>query len=157
MQRGLMLTVSQVVIAIMILQSVALINSSMDKYIVEIEAVEKIKDLEMFSYNIMFDLCYNLKKWGPDLEAGAGCGTLDKRLAAWMDGVKDLLRDEGSLELEVKDLQVEEYNGQPCDAVQMAFIGGDERCGKYISGTLLVDFDWLFIEMHREFNIRIAV
>jgi hypothetical protein len=59
--------------------------------------------------------------------------------------------------LEVKDLQVEEYNGQPCDAVQMAFIGGDERCGKYISGTLLVDFDWLFIEMHREFNIRIAV
>ncbi len=152
-----MLTVSQVIIAIMILQSVALINSSVDKYLLEIEAVEKIKDFEMFSYNIMFDLCYNLKKWSSDMGAGADFGMLDEKLVAWMDGIKDLLRNEGSLELEIKDLQVEEYNGQPCDAVQMAFIGGDGLSDKYISGTLLVDFEWLFIEMHKEFKICIAV
>ncbi|MEM4658161.1 MAG: hypothetical protein QXX77_07055 [Candidatus Methanosuratincola sp.] len=157
MERGVMLTVSQVVISIIILQSMALINANENRYLVELETMEKIKNFEMFSYNIMFDLCINLKNWAPELAVGEDRGVLEVKLEDWMTRVKFIFKEEGNLELKIEDLRVEEYKGQPCDSVQMAFIGKENLYGKYISGTLFVDFEWLFVKLHKDFRICISV
>ncbi|MCX8182574.1 MAG: hypothetical protein N3D12_05595 [Candidatus Methanomethyliaceae archaeon] len=157
MQRGVMLTASQVVIALMILQSVVFINANVGRHLAELETVEKMKDFEMFSYNIMLDLCYNLKKWAPELGAGADPEVLEVKLTGWINSVKELFKNEGNLELEINDLRMEEYKGQPCDSIQMAFLGNENHSGKYISGALSVRFEWLFVKLHREFRICVAV
>ncbi|MEM3485307.1 MAG: hypothetical protein QXI12_06765, partial [Candidatus Methanomethyliaceae archaeon] len=87
MERGVMLTVSQAVISIIILQSMALINMNENRHLVELETVEKIKNFEMFSYNIMFDLCINLKNWAPELAVGEDRGVLEAKLEDWMTRV----------------------------------------------------------------------
>lgn len=157
MQRGMILTISEVVIVIMIFESATLIHENGGRYLLELKVVEKVKDFEMLSYNIMFDLCLNMRHWVSNADEPLEKEHIEYKLAGWMRNVREILQSEGEVELVVEDLQITRYEGQPCDAVQMAFIGRQDMPSKYISGTLFVSFDWLFVKTNREFKIRMAV
>ncbi len=159
MQRGLILTISQVLVVMVILQSATLINTNAKMHLLEMETAEKIKDFEMISYNIMFDLCLNLKKWVSEMDGSAENREIEVegRLIGWITEVEEYFGRESNIQVIVSGIEVVEYKGQACDIVQMAFIGKENLTGWYVSGIMSVDLEWLFVKSHKVFRINIAV
>lgn len=156
MQKGLILTVSQVVVIIILLQTAVLINESSERYAVEVKVVEKIRDLETISYNILLDLCLNLKRWVTGEGGSMDMFEVEEKLDSWIESVKEVIGDETNVEITVENLQITRYEGQACDAFQMAFIGRENLTGWYISGVIKVNLEWLFVKSHKEFKINMA-
>ncbi|MGQ9759838.1 MAG: hypothetical protein ACUVQ5_04645 [Candidatus Methanomethylicaceae archaeon] len=151
------MTVSQVIVTIILLQSAVLINVSAERYTLEVEVMEKTRDLETISYNILFDFCLNLKRWVTEINGTVNENEIEGRLASWVMDVREALREDAIVEITIGNLQIERYEGQACDALQMAFIGRENLSGWYIIGFIQVDAEWLFVKIREEFKINIAV
>ncbi len=118
----------------------------------------EVKDLELLSYNILFDLCNRMKGWVRDAEQPIDPRGLEGKVSGWTEAVARYAAGEGiSAEIVLDGLTIEENHGQPVDRHQMAYImqTGTEKW--YLTATLTVRLAEGWIARETIYGIAIAI
>ncbi|MBM5805085.1 MAG: hypothetical protein FJZ49_03315 [Candidatus Verstraetearchaeota archaeon] len=125
----------------------------------EVEGAGEVKNLELLSYNILLDLCLNLKNWAVNLtDSGDGQQFIPK-LMAWEDSIRNYVEGGGTISLEISfdGPRIDGYYGQEVDGFQMGYIGTSGSARWHISGVLYVKTTESWITRSAIYRISIAV
>jgi len=125
----------------------------------EVEGAGEVKDLELLSYNILLDLCLNLKNWAVNLTDSGDTQQFIPKLMAWEDSIRNYVEEGGAISLEIyfDGPRIEGYHGQEVDRFQMGYIGTSGSARWHISGVLYVKTTESWITWNSIYRISIAV
>jgi hypothetical protein len=152
-KKGLMLTVSQLLILLIITNGLATTLTQSEAANEALGAVDEVKTLEATAYNVLFDLCLYLRQNAPSFADGS-CdlevalaeweGALEAGVAGWQSIVR--------IEVEVTNMAMGNYDGRALDAVQMR-VAGDENSDRCFSGSLSITVTGRIVSSYAHFGI----
>lgn len=159
LQKGVVLLLSEVVIFVLLLQGAFMLQSRGVSMTAEVEWAGEVKDLELLSYNILLDLCQNLKNWAVNLTDSGDAQQFIPKLMAWEDSIRNYVEEGGTISLEISfdGPRIEGYHGQELDRFQMGHIGTSGSARWHISGVLYVKTTESWITRSSIYRISIAV
>ena len=152
-KKGLMLTVSQLLILLIITNGMATMRTQSEAANETLGVVDEVKTLEATAYNVLFDLCLYLRQNAPSFADGS-CD-LEAALAEWEGAVEAGVAGWQSIvriEVEVTNMAMGNYDGRALDAVQMR-VAGDENSDRCFSGSLSITVTGRIVSSYAHFGI----
>jgi len=143
----------------LLLQGAFMLQSRGVSMTAEVEGAGELKDLELLSYNILLDLCLNLKNWVVNLTDPGDVQQFVPKLMAWEGSIRHYVEGEGgavSLEISFDDPRIESYHGQEVDRFQMSYIGSSGSTKWHISGVLSIKVTESWITRSSIYRISIV-
>ncbi len=147
-----MLAFSQLLILLVLVNSIAAANAQSDELRATLARIDELKSLECASYNVLFDLCICLKR---EVESGADMKGLIEAVAEWELATESGLANWSSItdvRVEPFDIAVSEYEGQQLDAVQMRVLN-NTSFRSLVTGDLYITLSGKLVESTVRFRI----
>lgn len=118
-----MVATSQLLILMLLAGSIAAANAQSEEGLATLAYIDETKVLECAAYNTLFDLCICLKQ---EAESGESADGIMEAAAEWERMVEECLAGLSTItdaDVQLSNITVVGYEGQPLDEVQMAVIG----------------------------------
>lgn len=129
---------AQTFVFLLVLYSVAAIESEVREVAAKIDTASKLSEMGMISENVMLDCCFTLHGWVRGCSEPTSEGII-LEAAGWEGRVTEYLDSAGfNCTIALEDIVVESLANQTHDLLQMGFLGekGDERW--HVTATLKV-------------------
>jgi hypothetical protein len=149
---------SEVAIFFLLIEGSFAIQSKGLSSIQEIKGSGEIKDLELLSYNLMLDLCSNMKRWVTNIKDASSIQSIYSEFSKWeVDVTKYAQSERGvALSMKLEALNIEPYSGQSLDSYQAAFIGKNGNEKWHVSGILKIELKESWITRNELYRISIT-